>query len=140
MARFKGPDPKANPFGGKSGTLPAPVDPNKLPPVFSFEYMADGGGYSVNCCDRDHKAALAARLFRLSRVTWLDIQQAQRHGLGSEKIARTALRAPIPNKVTEDAVILALRYNGLHPMVGFRDGRTFNVLFIDHTMDVYPHE
>lgn len=140
MARFKGPEPKANPFGGKSVAQPAPVDPNKLPPIFSFEYMADGGGYSVNCCDRDHRAALAARLFLLSRVTWMQIQQSQRHGIGSEKIARNNIKPPIPAKVTEDASLLALRYNGLCPMVGFRDGRTFNVLFIDHSMDVYPHE
>ena len=102
--------------------------------------MAAGNGYSVDCCDSDHRAALTARLFKLSQMTWMDIRQAPRHGLGSEKIARHNLRPGIPKKVTDDADFLALRYNGLHPMVGFRNGRVFNIVFIDHTMDVYPHE
>ena len=140
MAKFREPKPKASPFGGKTPPAALPVDPDKLPPVFSFEYMQGGTGYSVDCCNRDHRAALSARLFKLSQMTWLDIRQAPRHGLGTEKIARDAIKAAIPARVTEDADLLALRYNGLHPMVGFRDGRTFNVLFIDHTMDVYPHE
>jgi hypothetical protein len=72
-------------------------------------------------------------------MTWLQIKQAPRHGLGTEKIARNAIRRPIPTKVTEDVDLLALRYNGMTPMVGYRDGRTFYILFLDHTMDVYDH-
>jgi len=102
--------------------------------------MIEGNGYSVPCCGPDNRAALADRLFRLSRLTWLQIRQAPRHGLGTEKIAREAIKPAIPANVTDDAQLLAIRYNGLHPMVGFRDGRVFNILFVDHTMDCYPHE
>jgi hypothetical protein len=141
MSKFKGAKPNPSKFNPKSPEPPStPQDPNQLPPVFSFEYMVEGNGYSVTCCDRDNQAAVTARMFLLRQVTWLQIRQAQRHGIGSEKIARTAIKPAIPARVTDDAELLALRYNGLRPMIGFRDGRVFNILFIDHTMDCYPHE
>jgi len=139
MSKFQKAGSKPSPFNGKSDQNDKPVDFDRLPPIFSFEYMLEGSGYSVACCDKDHKAALMSRLFKLSQMNWQQIRLADRLGLGSEKIARDSLKPPIPKRVTEDADFLALRYNGKHPMVGFRDGRTFNVLFIDHTMDVYPH-
>lgn len=139
MKTFRGAKPRPSPFG--AGTRAAPDTPNtdRLPPVFSFEHMQRGSGYSVECCDVDHRAALAARLFLLSRMTWLEIRNAPRHGLGAEKIPRSAIRASIPATVSEDADLIAIRYNGLHPMVGYRDARIFHVLFVDHTMTVYAH-
>jgi hypothetical protein len=110
-----------------------------MPPVFSFEKMVDGSGYSVNCCDANHQAALAKRLFLLSRHTWREIVQAPRHGIGTEKISKDAISVAIPASVTDDVTFLALRYNGKHPMIGYRDGRTFHVLFVDRDFSVYPH-
>lgn len=140
MAKNRAPKPKANPFNGKSAVeAEPPKDNDRLPPVFSFQFMREGTGYSVECCDVEHRAALSSRFFRLSRMTWLEIRNSPRHGLGTEKIPRNIIRPEIPRAVTEDVELLALRYMGLHPIVGFRDGRIFNVLFIDHTMDAYPH-
>lgn len=111
-----------------------------MPPIFAFDKMQGGSGYSVTCCDAANQAALAERLFRLSRLTWTQIQNAQRHGFGSEKIERSAIKgAAIPASVTEDVTFLALRYNGKAPMVGYRDGRTFHVLYLDHTFNLYNH-
>lgn len=137
MSKINAP-PKRAKFGNPTNP-PPPLDADRLPPVFSFEYMEDGKGFSVNCCGDNHRAALAAKLFRLSRMTWMEIRNAPRHGMGSEKIARNAINPPIPAKATQDAEFLALRYNGKHPMIGFRDGRVFHILFIDHTMTAYKH-
>lgn len=139
MPRFRGAAPKPAKFGKSISAQTSPEDPDRLPPIFSFEHMKAGNGYSVDCCNGDHKAALAARLFKLSQMTWLAIKQAPREGLGTEKIARNAIRPPIPSKITEDVHLLALRYNGRAPMVGYRDGRVFYIVFVDHTMDVYDH-
>lgn len=137
MAKFQGAKAKTAKFGD---TPPRPpVDPDRLPPVFSFEFMAEANGYSVDCCDADHRAALASRLFKLSRMTWLEIRQAPRHGLGTEKIPARALSLALPKQITEDVGLLALRYSGLNPMVGYRDGRIFYILFIDHAMNLYDH-
>lgn len=59
--------------------------------------------------------------------------------LGAEKIARSAIRAPIPAGITEDVTFLAIRYHGMRPILGYRDGRTFHLLFIDHSFSVYDH-
>lgn len=135
--KFLGAKGKPSPFNGKYA--PDPVDTDRQPPVFSFEYMVNGNGYSVECCTADHRAALTSRLFTLSRMTWTQIRGSHRHGLGSEKIARNSIRPAIPARITDDVEFLAIRYNGLCPMVGFRDGRTFNIVFLDHTMNCYPH-
>lgn len=110
-----------------------------MPPIFSFERMVDGCGYSVNCCDADNQAAASRRLFMLSKMKWREIQNAPRHGLGTEKIARHSIKAPIPQGISEDVTFLAIRYNGFRPMLGYRDGRTFHVLLLDHSFDAYDH-
>lgn len=128
----------SNPFAGKLGASKQ-TDTNMMPPIFSFEKMMDGTGYSVNCCDIDHQAALSKRLFLLSRHTWREIVQAHRHGIGTEKISRRAIKTAIPASITDDVTFLALRYKGKNPIVGYRDGRTFHVLFIDNDFTVYSH-
>jgi hypothetical protein len=110
-----------------------------MPPVFALDRMQEGSGYSVTCCNHDHQAAAMRRLFMLSRMTWSEIQNAPRHGLGTEKLPRTAIKAAIPASVTEDVTFLALRYHGKSPMVGYRDGRTFHVLYLDHNFSLYEH-
>lgn len=138
MSKFKGARPKPAKFGQPSSAASSP-ESERLPPVFSFENMAGDTGYSVECCDSEHRAALVSKLFTLSRMTWFEIKNAHRHGLGTEKIDRGSIRCPIPLKVSEDVTLLAIRYNGMHPMVGYRDGRIFYILFLDQTMDLYNH-
>ena len=138
MNGFRGAKPKQAAFG-KPRSEEATPDPDRLPPVFSFEHMRAGNGYSIECCQDDQRAALALRLFKLSQITWLQIRQAPRHGLGSETINRSAIHPALPAVVTDDVKLIAIRYNGMRPMVGYRNGRVFHVLFIDHSMDLYPH-
>lgn len=138
MAKFKGAAPNPAKFG-KTVTPPQPLNANKLAPVFSFEFMRPNTGYSVTCCNEEHRAALAAKLFTLSQMTWQEIQNAPRHGLGSEKIARTSLKIALPGRVPEDAELIALRYHAKSPAIGFRDDRVFYILFLDHSFTAYDH-
>ena len=115
-------------------------NPDTMPPVFSFEKMSDGSGYSVNCCDQENQAAAMRSLFKLSRMKWQDIRNAPRHGLGTEKIDRTSLEIAIPKGISEDVTFIAIRYHGKRPMVGYRDGRTFHVIWLDHNFSAYKHE
>jgi hypothetical protein len=128
MSRFRGAKPKKAAFGKPSNEVVTP-DPDRQPPVFSFEHMRDGNGYSIECCSDDHRSALASKLFKLTRLTWMEIKNAPRHGLGLETIDRNSIRPSLPAAATADVRIIAIRYNGMHPMVGFRDGRIFHVLF-----------
>ena len=75
----------------------------------------------------------------LSRMTWQEIYQAPRHGLGAEKIAQSAIRPALPSLLTEDIGLIALRFSGRKPMVGFRDTNVFRLLWLDHDFSVYDH-
>lgn len=125
------------PFRGVVGTSP-PENSDTQAPLFSFEKMVVNG-YSVSCCAVVDQAALSRKLFTLSSLKWRDILQSPRHGLGSEKIARASLRVAVPISVTDDVTFLAIRFNNKKPMVGYREGRIFHVLFLDHDFTVYNH-
>jgi hypothetical protein len=113
-------------------------NPQALPPLFSLADMQ--AGYCVSDCDREHQAGFAVALWERSKMTWLEITLAPRHGLGIEQINRTALKQPIPRKITPDVDFIALRFHGNAPMVGYRDGRIFHILWLDHDLSVYDHE
>lgn len=112
---------------------------DKLTPIFSFEKMRDRSGHSVNCCGRDDQAALARQMYALSQLTWDEIKKAPKHGLGSETISNTALKVALPSSITPDVTLLAFRYNAKAPFLGYREGRIFYVLLIDHNFGCYKH-
>jgi len=111
----------------------------QLSPIFSFRYLQRSTPYCISCCSNDEKASFADKMNKLSQLTWADIKRAPRHGLGCEKIDRNSIRATIPERVTDDTAILAFRFHGKAPMVGFRDRETFHVLWFDANFSLYQH-
>ena len=106
-------------------------------PVFSLQYLQNG--YSLAECDKEEAAAFAQMLGKLSQMKWADIKTSSRHGLGFEKIARNALKVSIPNHVTEDVNFIAFRFSGMKPMVGYREGVIFHILWLDRLFSLYDH-
>lgn len=111
--------------------------PETQPPLFSLRYLS--GDYCLSQCERDEKAAFADALHTFSKMTWAQIKQAGRHGLGQEKIARSAIQTGIPRHISEDVHFIALRFQGKKPMVGYRVGAVFYVLWIDRNFTLYSH-
>lgn len=111
---------------------------NELQPVFALSYLHDGP-YGLNACDQEHKSAFVDTLRKLSQLTWAQIQNADRHGCGHEKIPRESINAQIPRSITEDVTLLVFRYYGRNPMVGYRDGEVLYILWIDHDFSLYDH-
>lgn len=111
--------------------------PDAKKPIFCFEHMVNG--YCVETVSKDQKAALADALFKRSRMTWGQLKLAHRHGLGYEKIGRGSFKVGIPACVKEDVDLIAFRFMAMAPMVGFRDGQVFRVLWLDHNFSVYDH-
>ncbi|EJA7721898.1 hypothetical protein RLV03_000378 [Salmonella enterica subsp. enterica serovar Benin] len=107
------------------------------PPTFSFRYLQRG--YCIDCCEKNEKAALADTLFRLSSLSWAQIRQSPRHGLGYEKIARSSIKAAIPGHITEDVDFIAFRFCKLAPMVGYRLGGTLYIVWLDREYKLYRH-
>lgn len=114
------------------------VDYNVSKPVFSFAYLQNG--YGLGRGQTEDKIALYDSIIERSKMTWSQIQNAPRHGLGQEIIKHEAIKPQIPSIVKEDTNLLALRYNGKKPVVGYRDKDVFYVLWIDSKYSVYSHE
>lgn len=108
-----------------------------MTPVFCLRYLAPP--FCVTSCERHEQAAFALTLKRLSGMTWSQIRNSPRHGLGSEKIGRSSIRAPIPAGITDDVDFIAIRFNGLAPLVGFRSNQVLHVVWLDRAFTLYPH-
>ncbi len=129
----------ARPKGGPRIKLPTtpPQSPQTQTPVFALEHMQSP--YCVDNLNQAQQAAFAQAMWMRSRMIWLDITLAPRHGLGQEDIARGDLNPSIPKHITDDVDFIALRFWGKAPMVGYRDGRIFHVIWLDHDFSVYKH-
>jgi len=107
-------------------------------PIFCLKYL-DRNSYSLNVCTKAEKAAFADTLDRLSQLTWAEISKSHRHGLGYEKIAKNSIRATIPTHIQDDVTFIAFRFYGKAPMVGYREGTIFHLLWIDRAFTLYHH-
>lgn len=138
--RFSGKIPKpANEISGRVGLSHSKKSdsPDNNPPVFSLRYLQKG--YCLNCCQKDEKAALADKLFTLSKLSWSEIKGLPRHGLGFEKIKSSSIKATIPAHITDDVDLIAFRFCGLSPMVGYRNESTFFIVWLDRSFTLYDH-
>ncbi len=78
-------------------------------------------------------------LYQLSQLTWSQIKASPRHGLGYEKIDRNAIKSSIPIHIKDDVNFIAFRFCGMAPMVGYRDGAVFYIIWLDRDFTLYPH-
>lgn len=106
-------------------------------PKFSLRLLQNSCG--LDKCNKDERAALIDKFAELSRLTWGQIRQAPRHGLGCETIDANSMKVPVPEDVNKDRLI-AFRFCGLAPMIGVRREATFYVLWLDRDFSAYPHE
>lgn len=107
-------------------------------PKFSFCYLESS--HCITRCQKDEKAGLADKLYRLSQLSWAELKQQGRHKLGFEKISRDSIRAGIPGHITEDVDhFLAFRFDDFKAMVGYRLGSTFFVVWLDRDFKLYKH-
>ena len=113
------------------------VRPDDQRPVFSFEHLVKG--HSVKDCEKRDQAALALKLQTLSQLTWGEIKLEDRHKNGFEKIPCDIIKAPKPAVITPDVTLIAFRYSGLKPMVGFRKDRIFYIVWLDKNFKLYDH-
>ncbi len=142
MGRRKpGIKPSQGPNQGKrilSHEVHAEGSTNHLKPEFNLEYL--GGDFCLSHCTKEEKGQFADRLHQLGGMTWKMIAEAHRHGSGCEEIPRHALgNRRFPDEMTDDVKLLAFRFSGMKPMVGYRRGRTFVILFLDRNFTLYKH-
>lgn len=115
------------------------INYDEKPPVFSLERLQNGN-YCLQELDKEGKASFAEAIFRRKDKKWKEIKQMPKHGLGFEKIAKTSINAPIPRFITDDVDnLLAFRFHGKRPMVGYRQNDIFYVLWFDKDFSLYDH-
>jgi hypothetical protein len=120
-----------------SGSADVRPDYNRQKPIFCLRFIDPQ--YCITACDRDDKAAFADKIRRMSLMTWNELIQAPRHGMGFESIPRSAIRRPIPVHITEDVTLIAFRFSGLKPMVGYRADGMFHIVWFDCAYNLYAH-
>lgn len=128
------------PVGGKriiAVPAAAPLNMDKEPPAFCLRYIVPK--YCLTLCNDEQKVAFAQRLYELSRLTWVELRNAGKKG-GTEVLPQSVIREAIPNCITPDLKLIAFRFWGKAPMVGFRDGRTFYIVWLDTKFTLYDHE
>lgn len=106
-------------------------------PIFSLSKIQKS--HCLTKCTQEEKAAFADTLHKLSQRQWVNILSSDRHKGGQEKIARNAIQETIPDFVTEDTNLIALRFCGKAPMVGFKKDEVFYVLWLDRDFTLYKH-
>ena len=117
---------------------PASDTPPKAQRIrFSFHDMV--GGYCLDNCTKDQKAAVVDALWRSRGFTWAELLSLDHEKLGGEPIARSALRAGVPGHITQDVKIWAFRAGLAHRMVGYYDSGAFHLVWLDLKMNLYDH-
>jgi hypothetical protein len=106
-------------------------------PIFCFRYLQTEA-------KRDFKfyADFVERLKKISSLTWHQINIAERHGFGTEKMPITQIKPLLPRFVTPDVThLLVFRANADNrPFLGLRSGIIFHIIFIEEQFgDVYDH-
>jgi hypothetical protein len=137
VGRFRGGKPEKGRY--LTSDPPPQRSDSEQHPTFCLRHVIADPHFSLEDLDRDNKVALIEKLRRLSQMTWAQINSADRHGMGYEKIAQNSLRFPLPRHITADVRIIAFRYNGMSPMLGYRDQATFHIICIDPNFRAYQH-
>lgn len=119
------------------GYPPRAESTDKERPVFSFHLLQKG--YCITDCEKHEKAGLADCLRKLSNFCWLELKNDKKHGLGCEKIDKHCIKAPMPEITPKTDSFLVFRFHGKAPMVGYRDGKIFHILWLDRNFRLYDH-
>lgn len=135
MKQFRKPRPEKGKHIQAKASATKPT--NQESPKFSFYHLQSS--HCISKCEKNEKVAFVDALFKRSQMTWQQLLQAGKHHLGSEVIDRDSIKAAIPPFITDEVTLLAFRFNGNAPMVGYRDGSTFHVIWIDRAFDLYDH-
>lgn len=123
------------------GRIKAPpvksISSDAVNPIFSLRHLDKN--FSLTKCTKEEKAAFADTLYKLSQLSWQELRQAPRHGLSYERISINAIRGAIPSHIAKEVGFIAFRFYGKAPIVGYRDGEIFHIVWVDREFKLYAH-
>jgi hypothetical protein len=104
------------------------------PPKFSLRYVQSD--YCITQCEAVEQLDFIKAMIKRKDVPWKELEKAPHGGLGCEVIRKLNVILP---KCAEGKSIIAFRYSGEKPMVGFRERDVFYILWFDRSFSVYKH-
>ena len=107
---------------------------NTLHPIFDVSALSRGA-HPISACTKDEKSAFADKLVEMSQLSWQELVQSNRHKQGYEIIEDY----PKPSGLTDDVKIIAFRFYGMAPMIGYRQEQIFRIIALDRTFTAYKH-
>jgi hypothetical protein len=113
------------------------IDYSREKPTFCLRFVDPS--YCITACEDCDKAGFADKIRRMSQMTWNDLIQAPRHGMGLETIPEYKIKKRRPPHVTEDVTLIAFRFSGMKTMVGYRQDGTFHIVWFDRDFTLYEH-
>lgn len=116
---------------------PNDVPPQSKKPIFSFQHLQ--AEYCISHCTKEQKLVFVDKLRILGQLSWGQIWNVNRHKLGCEKIATDAINVGLPAFIKEDVTLLAFRFAGMAPMIGYREDNIFHIVWLDRNFKVYNH-
>ncbi len=109
-------------------------------PLFCFKYMDKSKQFGIIKFSSTEYKALVKTLQKLSQMTWKDINSADRHGCGTEKIDKGSIKGSIPKFFEKEEYFIAFRFNGKAPMVGVKEKNgVFHIIWLDRKFELYNH-
>jgi len=115
-------------------------NPDDVPPRFSFRFLVKHSDFGFESLNDSNKIALANTLCKLSQLKWAELRLAPRHGSGYEKIEKDTLNFTLPPNIPADRSIIAFRFCGNAPMLGYRSAYgTFYIIAFDSKFIAYKH-
>lgn len=127
------------PQKNKGANLKEPPASKAEPQYLTISLRHIRNSHCISTCDDSETKSFADKVRILTSKTWTEINGMSRHGLGSEQISRVSLKVQVPQHLTDDVNIIAFRFCGMKPMIGYRDGPVFYVLWFDRAFDCYAH-
>ena len=123
----------------KGANLKEPPVTKTEPQYLTISLRHLRNSHCITTCDDVETRSFADKVRILTGMLWTEINGLPRHGLGFEQISRKSMKVPVPGHLTDDVNIIAFRFNAKKPMIGYRDGPVFYVLWFDRVFDCYDH-
>lgn len=120
---------------------PNPADGGRAPetgyPLLCLRHLQSGWGFEDATSDQCQ--AFLVKWAKRASLTWTELTQHAKHGLGSEKLPKSKIKPSIPEHLETDNY-LVFRHEGNLPFMGFRSGDVFHVLWVESRYnDLYQH-
>lgn len=130
----RGTPPKDNP-----NIKPGPLPDNPGCPTLSFRLLEKGWGFEDLSPDKAH--AFLEKWIKRGNMTWDEIMQAPKHGLGSESLPAKQILPQLPKWMDTNSKLIVLRHFDRLAQVGIRHSDVFEVVWIEPEYNkLYSHD